>query len=338
MSNDVFSIPDNEFSMDYGSTDVEEQVEESNDEVLEDESIDEEEESEESIETEEEDESDTTEEATSDELDYKALYEKITSPFKANGKEVKVDNIEDAIQLMQMGANYSKKMSALKPNLKILRMLEKENLLNENDLSFLIDVRKKKPEAIAKLFKDGDIDPLNVDVDTADQYTQGNYSVSDEEINLDEVLAEVKATPTGSKLIAAIGTDWDSKSREYIARNPEILKVVNEHMGNGVYDKVMTRLEKDRLLGRLNGMTDLEAYKYVGDKLNAEGAFDNLSKSKGTVSGSASPAKQKTNDSTNKKKVALAKGSAPKKAPVASKEYDPLSMSDDEFEKMFNKL
>ena len=40
-------------------------------------------------------------------IDYKSEYEKIFKPFKANGKEITPRNVEDVINLMQMGANYT---------------------------------------------------------------------------------------------------------------------------------------------------------------------------------------------------------------------------------------
>ena len=67
---------------------------------------------------------------TTDTIDYKAEYERLTQSFKANGKEIAVANVDEAISLMQMGANYNKKMAALKPNLKLLKLLENNKLLD----------------------------------------------------------------------------------------------------------------------------------------------------------------------------------------------------------------
>lgn len=39
------------------------------------------------------------------ENDYEAFYQALTKPFKANGKELKITDPNDAIRLMQMGAN-----------------------------------------------------------------------------------------------------------------------------------------------------------------------------------------------------------------------------------------
>ena len=91
------------------------------------------------------------------EPDYKAEYLRLLAPFKANGKEIAVSTVDDAISLMQMGANYNKKMAGLKPSLKMLKLLENSGLLSEEKISYLIDLEKKNPAAINKLIKDSGI-------------------------------------------------------------------------------------------------------------------------------------------------------------------------------------
>ena len=48
-----------------------------------------------------------------EQTDYQAFYEKLTKPFKANGREIQVQNADDMIALMQQGANYSKRWHSL---------------------------------------------------------------------------------------------------------------------------------------------------------------------------------------------------------------------------------
>ena len=77
----------------------------------------------------------TSKEVKEGELDYKAVYSRIMAPFKANGRDIEVKSVDEAITLMQMGANYNKKMAALKPNMKVLKLLERNQLLDEERLS-----------------------------------------------------------------------------------------------------------------------------------------------------------------------------------------------------------
>ena len=50
-----------------------------------------------------------TGEADESPINYKQEYENLLATFKANGKDMKVDSVEDARRLMQMGANYKQK-------------------------------------------------------------------------------------------------------------------------------------------------------------------------------------------------------------------------------------
>ena len=95
----------------------------------------------------------------SEKTDYEAFYKEVMTPFKANGKLIELRNPAEAVQLMQMGANYTRKMQAIQQHRKVLTMLENNGLLDEGKLSFLIDIEKKNPDAIQKLVKESGIDP-----------------------------------------------------------------------------------------------------------------------------------------------------------------------------------
>ena len=61
-------------------------------------------------------------------------YNKIMAPFKANGKMIELRSPEEAVSLMQMGANYTRKMQELQPHRKTLLMLQDNNLLDAEKL------------------------------------------------------------------------------------------------------------------------------------------------------------------------------------------------------------
>ena len=162
-------------------------------------------------------------------IDYEAAYKKLTAPFKANGREIQVTSVEDAVSLMQMGANYNKKMAALKPNLKLMKLLENNGLLNEEKLSYLIDLEKKNPEAISKLVKDSGVDPLDISAEKAGGYKPGNHAVNDTEVELDQVLDEIK------------------DSSKYV----ETLDVVTRELQHGDGEHAALELEHGGLVWRL---------------------------------------------------------------------------------------
>jgi hypothetical protein len=270
------------------------------------------------------------------EVDYKSEYEKVFAPFKANGRDITVKSAEDAISLMQMGANYNKKMAALKPNLKLLKMLEKNELLDEAKLSYLIDLDKKNPEAINKLVKDSGLDPMDFDAEKASDYKPKTYTVDEREMELDTVLGDLKDTPSYTRTLEVVGNKWDASSRQVIADAPQLLKVINGHITSGIYDIISAQVDQDRTFGRLDGLTDIEAYRKVGDAIQARGGFDHLgiqgkqAPPKGTI---VTPPKPKVDSVELRDKKRAASSTKPVAAKSEAKEFNPLAMSDEEFSK-----
>lgn len=264
---------------------------------------------------------------------------KLFAPFKANGKDIKINSVDEAIQLMQMGANYNKKMAALKPVLKVARMLENNGLMDENQVSFAIDLIQKKPEAIAKLLKDNEIDPLNIDLDRSSDYKDGTHIVNEAQLKVEEVLEQIKETPTYNRTINVVTKEWDDSSRQILATNPEIIVDINSHIESGIYDMIQSEMERQRLFGGLKGLSDIQAYKAVGDTLNAQGKFDQVSANSEKTPEVKPKTSSKPDPKTIAKKQAAAITKDSKPAQKNDSNFNPLAMSDEEFEKQFgNKL
>jgi len=298
---------------------------------------------------EQEDDADTDDESEDDkdqdEIDYKAEYEKLMAPFKANGHEMTVKNADEVRRLMQMGANYNKKMAALKPSLKTVKLLDKHGLNDESKLSHLIDLSRGDKGAIQKLLKDHGVDPMDFDADEESDYRPNTYTVDDREVELDEVLDSLQDTPTYSEVVDLISNKWDDASKQIIANSPRVLEVLNDQMANGVYERVSTEVERLRAFGQLSGVSDIEAYKMTGDRMAAEGAFDDLApqqrdnqqEQKRTESKPATRrARTKKPDPKLKQKKRAASSTKTKPASKAPTDFNPLGMSDEEFEKQFD--
>lgn len=275
-------------------------------------------------------ESDETGQESGD-VDYESFYKAMTAPFKANGKEMQVDNPEDAVRLMQMGANYNKKMSSLKPNLKLMKMLDNNGLLDEGKLSYLVDLDKKNPDAIKKLVQDSGIDTYDLEGDV--DYKPKSYSVDDKELALDDALDEIKQTDTYAKTLNVVSKEWDASSKQIIADNPHLLTAINEQIGNGVYDQITAEVEKDKMLGRLSGLSDIEAYRQVGDRLFSQGNFN-----QDTPPTAESPEPTKQTSPRAKQTAKRKRAAASPRSAAASQNpsFNPLAMSDEEFEKQFS--
>ena len=180
------------------------------------------------------------EETKTGDADYKAFYDQVTAQFKANGTNLQFKDPSEIISLMQMGANYNKKMAEFKEPRRYLKMLQDNGLLSEDKLSFLIDVHKKDPNAIAKLVKESGLEMYDLDSEEkANQYKTSTYAPTSSAVELEDVLAELQDAPTYARLVDMVGTKFDSVSRERVASTPSALRDLNNHMANGTFDKIM---------------------------------------------------------------------------------------------------
>lgn len=293
--------------------------------------------------------------------DYAALYGKIMAPFQANGKKIELKSPEEAIQLMQMGANYTRKLQEIAPHRKIITMLGNHGLLDESKLSFFIALDKKDPEAIKKLIVDSGIDPLDIDTKIEPAYQEGSYQVTDEEVAFRTQLEDLSSTDTGKQTLQTINSHWDQASKDMLWQHPEVMPIIHSHRENGIYSKITEEMDRRRTLGQLLPTTPfLEAYKAIGDELHASGAFGAESSEQGADGhngqGSGSGDQNQSGVSAEKpapKVVATDRAAAPRpsvdngdKAGAASPSRaapgkaaelkNPLAMSDEDFLKANN--
>lgn len=272
-------------------------------------------------------------------VDYEASYKKLMAPLKANGKTIEIKSPEEAVQLMQMGANYTRKMQALAPHRKILLMLENNGLLDEGKLSYLIDLDKKDPNAIKKLVKESGIDPLDIDTSQDPSYQQGNHTVGDEEVSFRTTLDELSSNSDGVETLRVINTQWDQASKEILWKQPDIMELIHEQRGNGIYDRITTELERQKLLGAVpSHVPFLQAYKKIGDDLAAAGAFADISAKSPTNTTPPVTVPVATRKAAPKPAVANNdKATAASSTRTTSRKADtavnPLALADDDFMK-----
>ena len=209
--------------------------------------------------------------------DYEGFYKQIMTPFKANGKTIELRNPAEAIQLMQMGANYTRKMQEVSGHRKVLQMLENNGLLDEGKLSFLIDLDKRNPDAIKKLVKDSGLDPMEIDTSEASAYREGNHRVTDEEVSFQSTLESFNSSDSGKDTIQTVHKTWDQASKEVLWKTPEILTVMHEQMQTGVYPRIAAEIDRQRTLGKLQpNVMFLQAYRDVGEEMSKANAFADL--------------------------------------------------------------
>ena len=256
--------------------------------------------------------------------DIKAAYEAIFKPFKANGKEIAPKTVDDVISLMQMGANYTKKMQLMAPMKRSVESLNKAGI-TDTDLNFLIDVHNGDKEAIKKLLEKHKVDPIDLDMENTN-YVPKNNIVSDSDIEYANILEDIQ--PSLPKIQKIITEQWDPKSKEYLLKDPQLMKALHEEIEMGRFDKVQTMVEMEKTFGRAKGKSDIEIYIDLVSKIATE-------------QNTATPSN--TNKSLPDQTVTKPIPDKTKAAPVRTKqsnqgtplsEKDLFSLSDEEFMKL----
>ena len=260
---------------------------------------------------------------TTDEVDYKAFYETVTSEYKANGKIMPgIKSPEDLITALQMASNYAQKTAALKPSLKRVKMLKD---VTDEELNEMLDFRNRNPEVIKKALKEAELDPLDIDVDEELNYTPGDYSISDKEIEFEEVISTIENTPEFDLTSKVVSETWDEASRAKMLDNPNLIVGLNQEIAMGRFDKVTAMMEQARLLGKDQGLNDLDLYQALVSTLPKEPATQQQAPV-------TEPKPQTENPALNAQRKQA--GVRQKTKAKAEKSYDPTTLSDEEFMKL----
>ena len=257
------------------------------------------------------------------EVDYKSIYEQVFKPFKANGKEITPKSVEDIISLMQMGANYTKKMQLMAPMKKVVQSLDNAKI-DEQELNFLIDVSKGDKEAIKQLLIKHKIDPLEIDLDGDNTYSPRNNIASDEDVEFNDTLMDIHDSLP--KIQEILNNTWDDNSKKAILKDPRLMRALHEEVQMGRFDEVQKRLEAEKTFGRYRGVSDVNAYIDLVSKMEQERMK--------TKTQPETPTKtESTKKIPDKSKAAPTKGKTSKSSSSLTAK-DLLSMSDDEFNKL----
>lgn len=272
---------------------------------------------------------------TEEEIDYKSFYEELMQPFKANGRTIELKSGEEVKSLMKMGANYTKKMQEISQYRKTIATLNDNGIKTEEDILFLIDLKKNNPEALKKLLKDNNVDPFDIDTEEEVNYKPTAKFTSDKLIDAREVLEEVNSTPEGRDTLNEISEKFDEQSTQFLWDNPEVFRYLHEQKMSGVYDTIMNEVERQTSLGMLDANEPIIArYNAVGSKLSN---LDNSQPKDNTRipidTRKASSTKQ--NKVSNKAKAASIPRGGNKQSIILD---DLLEMNDEDFLKAMNSI
>lgn len=271
-------------------------------------------------------------EPSNEEIDYKGFYDTVMAPIKANGHTIQLKSQDEVVKLIQQGANYTKKMQELAPYRKAALMLKDNDLLDENKLSFLIDLQKGDSAAVSKFLKDNNIDPLDIDTDKANEYKPGTHLVSDGYIKFKDAYENLCSTEQGSAT-AKMFDSYDEQSQHKLIERPELMQMLHEQVQAGFYQTVCDEITRQKMLGIIPAnMSFLDAYERVGTPMLQSQLAEHQNKPI-TSQPRVAPtgyANSRQAKSANPTKISNSK--------VTSTTPNYLAMSDEEFEKQFGNI
>ena len=208
-----------------------------------------------------EDESEATEE-----INYKEFYEKVAlAKFTANGREVEgFKNPDDLIRAQQMLHGYSDKMKVFKEYKPFIKTLEERGITADPEkFKLAMSLLDGDPEAIKKVLKDKNIDPLELDLDDI-KYVPKVKLPSEAQLLIEETYEQAENLGVGSKFNRVISKDWDVPSLQEFVRNGAVRADLLQHLKDGTYDIVQNEIKRMELLdstGVLDGMNSVEKYR-----------------------------------------------------------------------------
>ena len=201
------------------------------------------------------------------------FYTKVTASFKADGKDLQIRSPEDAVRLMQMGVNYSRRMQEMKPLRAQNEMLKAVGLDDPSKLNHMIEVMQGKPDAIQKLLKDKKIDPIDIDTTKEVAYKPANHAIDPKTLAFREAIESTLTQEGGADLIKDINSSWDDQSKEALRDQPAIFQNLLDQKKSGVYVRIKKELDYQRTMGFLTDVPFVQAYHQVGDAMQKAGVF-----------------------------------------------------------------
>lgn len=180
---------------------------------------------------------------------HKAFYEQVTATFKANGREFTITDPADVISLMQKGLNYNQKMAGIKPFYALIEVLKEHGLTDAASIGYLVDLKNKKPEAIAKLVQDSKIDTYDLNEEKANAYVPTQIDMSPQRQEIAAIEQEFGDDADFSSVLTDV-TTWDVNARAALQENPALIRMLIDHKKKGIYDQVMAKVQHDIAMGQ----------------------------------------------------------------------------------------
>jgi len=255
--------------------------------------------------------------------------------FKANGQEFEFTEqeiIESFGKVFGQSLDYTKKTQEIAPWRKTISALKEENI-SQDDLNLMIDVLKGDKDAFTAVAKRVGIDTLELDMESDKQYVPNQYGKDETTLAIEEVVSQISRDPEYRQTQYVVDEQWDMKSRQVLAENPQMIAGLHQDIKDGIYEKVAPMAIKAKMLDG-GSKSDLEYYIEAGKQFYSAPEVETETKA-AVEAEQERQAKQAAiqKNATKKKAASLPKSKAGKKDVI-----DYLDESDEAYDEWYKKV
>jgi len=186
--------------------------------------------------------------------------------IKAAGVDRTVRDPEHLKTLVRIGLGANENNRKIKPYLKQLKSLEQAGVsLEDDNLNFLVDVMSGNKDALKELVKNKfkiDEDELQSWYDEEENgqaYIANDHVISDSRFQLQEILEDIKTTPTYDQTVNFLSS-IDDDGKALISREPGLVNLLNDDMQSGVFQKALDEAHFRMDRGLLPKQSILQSY------------------------------------------------------------------------------
>lgn len=277
-----------------------------------------------------------------EEIDYKAFYDEVTAPIRADGRDFTIKSSEDLRNLVSKGLDYTQKTQQIAPYRKTLAFLRDNNALDDTKLSYMVDLINKDEKAVKQLIREMTAEPKEegkqklefYDLDPEQEeesqryHFQNKNTITDEQLNFRETFDEVNASEGGNAFLNKINQKFDSSSLDYLYQNPHAIKLLYQADRAGQFDQIMDKMQYNDMIHPENVQRENTITRFMKTGQSMPELFQQ----------NQQPTQQQVvqqRQQQNRVKSA----SIPRASGAKSRTFvDPLDMSDEEFKKQFGKI
>jgi len=230
-------------------------------------------------------------------------------------------------------------MQGIKPYIPIMKTLEKNNLLDPQKVNLAIELLNGNPEAVKAIMAQHDIDPMGlVDADESANYQPQDHIISQQELQLQEVLEGIASTPTYDDTMKLVTEVFDDQSRAKIAEEPTIIDKLNTDISSGVASTVLGEMQYLGDIGkRPYGISDIDWYIQVATSMS-EQSQQETQQPQQVVQQQLMQQKQQGRAKQDQRRTAMSQSNSSSGGSATKKQYDVLSMSSEQVDKLAQEL